>query len=135
MALSREQILEAPDAVFEVVEVPEWGGTVRVRSLTGYERDQYEQSITVQNAPGKVSMNLLNARAKLVALTVVSDEGDREFSDEDALELGKKNAQVLNRIWEVATRLAGLSEADVKELTETFGDGLTDGPSSDSPQS
>lgn len=127
MVLDRETILEADDASYELVPVPEWGGEVRVRSLTGWERDQYESSINIQQGGGKSKLNLLNARAKLAALVCVGDDGNRLFSDDDALALGKKSAFALNRIFDVATKLSGLSESDVQEL----GLGLEEGPTGD----
>ena len=39
MALSKDQILGAVDFSFVEVEVPEWGGTVRIRGLSAAERD------------------------------------------------------------------------------------------------
>lgn len=131
MVLDREQILAAADAVFESVSVPEWGGEVRVRSLTGWERDQYEASITVQQGGGKIKMNLLNARAKIAALTIVDEDGNRQFSDDDAIELGKKSSTALNRVFEVATRISGLTEEDVQELGLGLEEGPADGPSSE----
>lgn len=130
MVMDRDAILKADDLVSEVVDIPEWNGKVRVRSLTGQERDAYEQSITRRRGM-TVELNLVNARAKLIALTVVDDEGVRVFSDEDVIELGKKNATALNRVFEVAQRLSGLTEEDVKDLTATLGDGPAEGPSSD----
>lgn len=115
--LTRDAILQAKDLPTEDVEVPEWGGTVRVRALTGAERDAFEQSIIEQRGKS-TKMNLQNMRAKLVALTVVDEEGNRIFSDEDAKLLGQKSASALNRIFEVAQRLSGLTPADVDELTK-----------------
>lgn len=113
--LNRDAILAASDLVYKDVDVPEWGGTVRVRGLTGAERDQYEQSVMIQQGK-RTRMNLLNARAKLVALTVVDDAGKRLFSDQDIEVLGAKCATALERIFDVARELSGLSENDLEEL-------------------
>ena len=113
--LSRDQILEASDADFEDVAVPEWGGTVRVRSLSGTERDQFESSLLVKRGKQR-DVSLVNARAKLVALVCVDDMGNRLFTDSDVVALGKKNAAALSRVYDVATRLSGLSDEDVDEL-------------------
>jgi len=48
--LTRDAILEAQDLQHEEVYIPEWGGSVRVRTLTGAERDAFEQSIVDQRA-------------------------------------------------------------------------------------
>lgn len=113
--LTRDAILKAQDLPVEEVEVSEWGGVVRVRGLTGAERDAFEQSIVEQRGKN-TRMNLRNIRAKLVALTVVDENGNRIFSDEDAEALGKKSAAALDRIFAVAQRLSGLRPEDVEEL-------------------
>ena len=113
--LSREAILQAQDLPTEDVEVPEWGGTCRVRALTGAERDAFEQSI-VETRGKNTRLNLRNIRAKLVALCCVDENGNRLFKDEDAELLGRKSAAALNRVFEVAQRLSGLRPEDVEEL-------------------
>jgi len=123
--LSRDAILAADDREYEVVPCPEWGGEVRLRSLTGAERDAYEQSL-VQTRGKSREMNLRNARAKLVALCAVDENGNRLFSDQDVAALGRKNAKPLDRLFDVARRLSGLSEDDVDRLTEDFDDAQSD---------
>jgi hypothetical protein len=118
--LTRDAILQAQDLPRELVDVPEWGGSVYVRALTGAERDAFETSIVEQRGKS-TKMNLKNIRAKLVALTVVDEEGNRIFSDSDASALGKKSAAALDRVFEVAQRLSGLRPEDVEELSKNFG--------------
>lgn len=113
--LSRDQILKADDLAIEQVEVPEWGGTVLVRGLTGEERDMYEQSL-VEGRGKNAQMNLRNARAKLVVLCVVDEAGKPLFQRADVAVLGRKSAAALDRIFEAAKRLSGLSDSDVDEL-------------------
>ena len=48
--LTKDQILKSDDLPSEEVSVPEWGGSVMVRSMTGYERDQFEQSVYHENS-------------------------------------------------------------------------------------
>jgi len=123
--LSRDAILAADDREYEVVPCPEWGGEVRLRSLTGAERDAYEQSL-VQTRGKSREMNLRNARAKLVALCAVDESGKRLFTDADVNALGKKNAKPLDRLFDAARRLSGLSGDDVDRLTEDFDDAQSD---------
>ena len=116
--LTRDDILGINDLPYEDVLIPEWGNRyVRVRALTGAERDAFEQSIVEQKGKS-TKMNLQNIRAKLVALTVVDEEGKRVFSDADAKLLGQKSALALNRVFEVAQKLSGLTPEDVDELTK-----------------
>jgi hypothetical protein len=115
--LNRNAILAASDIVTESVEVPEWGGTVLVRSLTGEQRDRFEASM-VGLRKGKQVMKLNNVRAQLVALSVVDESGQLLFSEHDIVALGEKSCAALQRIWDVARKLSGLSDDDVEELTK-----------------
>ena len=99
--LGRDAILAIDDLPKEEVYVPEWKTWICVRALTGAERDAFETSIVEQRGKS-TKMNLKNIRAKLVALTVVDEEGNRIFSDSDASALGKKSAAALERVFEVA---------------------------------
>lgn len=114
--LTRDQILAADDIATEVVDVPEWGGEVLVKGLTGRERDQFEESILVQNGKTRPKMKLANMRAKFVALSIVDDGGRRIFDDADIESLGQKSAAALQRVFEVAQQLSGLSDDDLEEL-------------------
>jgi hypothetical protein len=127
--LTREQILQAEDLAFEDVAVPEWGGTVRVRGLTGAERDQFESTIVSLN--GRQSkVDTRNVRAKLAALTMIDADGKRLFSDRDVQQLGLKSAAALDRVFDAAQRLSGLSEQDIEELAGNLADGQSDGSTS-----
>lgn len=116
MALTKDDILALDDLPRESVDVPEWGGTVYVRTLTGTERDAFEASVM---APRKgARMNTANIRARLGVLCIVDENGERLFSDRDAIELGKKSAPALDRIFTAAQRLNGLSAEDIEELVK-----------------
>jgi hypothetical protein len=116
--LGRKDILEAKDREkFEEVEVPEWGGIVLVRVIGGDERDRFEASI-MKRRGDDVQLNMENIRARLVALSVVDENGERLFSDADVIELGKKSGVALDRVYEIAQRINGLTKKDVKELAK-----------------
>lgn len=117
LVLDREKILQANDLPRELVEVPEWGGAVYVRGLTGTERDKFEASLVEQRGKN-TRLNMQNARAKLVALSVVDENGNRIFNDADVKLLGNKSAVALQRIFDVAQRLSGLTAEDMDELTK-----------------
>jgi hypothetical protein len=128
--LTREQILQADDLPFEDVEVPEWGGTVRVRTLSGQERDAFEASITEQRGRN-IRIRPENIRARLVALSVVDEEGQQLFDESDIRRLGAKSAKALDRLFSVAQRLSGISNEDVEELAKNSPDGQSDGSTFD----
>ena len=115
--LTKAQILKADDLPTEVVDVPEWDGQVTVRTLTGTERDSFEESITKKKGDS-VEVNMVNLRAKLCALTLVDGSGHRLFTNADVVELGKKNCAALDRIFTVAQKLNGFGKDDIKELAK-----------------
>jgi len=124
--LTKDQILQADDIRKEQVEVPEWGGSVWVKTMSGAERDQLEASII--STPGE--RNMENLRAKIVALSVVDPNGERLFSFEEAIELTKKSARALDRVFSVAQRLSGFTPQDVEDLTKNSSAGQGESSSS-----
>ena len=117
--LTREQILDAQDLQTEVVEVPEWGGSVKVQGMTGRDRDAFEAEI-IERKGKDFNVNMQNIRAKLVSLSLVNGDGQRVFTDKDVAALGKKSAVALDRIFTVAQELSGISKADVEELAKNL---------------
>lgn len=102
--LTREAILSALDLTSEIVSVPAWGGDVKVRSMTGIERDAFGSSI--RDAAGKV--DLANFRAKLLVRCLVGEDGLPLFSEADIEALGRKSTAALDRVFVVAERLNGM---------------------------
>lgn len=115
--LTKAQILDADDLPSELVDVPEWGGLVRVRTMTGVERDAFEQAIMEGRGDDR-TVNLRNIRAKLAALTITNGDGVLMFGDAEVHALGRKSALALDRIFGVAQRLNGLTGEDVDELAK-----------------
>lgn len=130
--LTKEAIFALDDRKYEDVDVPEWGGTVRVRNLTGEERDAYEASM-VHQVGNKAQANLRNMRAKLIALSAINEDGTRLFDQADLIRLGQRNAAPLDRLFEACQRLSGLGDDDVKELEEGFGSAPNGASTSGSP--
>jgi hypothetical protein len=129
--LTKEQIRKADDVQTEVVPVPEWSGDVLVRGMTGTQRDAFEGEITERRGK-KVTYNLQNFRARLVALTVVDEKGERLFSDTDVEWLGGKSAAALARVFNKAAELSGISEGDIEDLTKNSPDDQSEGSGSGS---
>lgn len=111
--LSRLEILEREDITTVDVEVPEWGGTVRVKAMTGAQRDRLEKSTSGSN--GKINKDGFFAR--IVAWCVVDEAGERVFAEADIVELGKKSSAALMRCAQVAQKLSAVSPDDVEALT------------------
>ena len=111
----RSLILGANEAPSELVPVPALAIKVRVRGMTGAERDAFEASC-FEGRGKKRQFTMNNLRAKMVAFCCVDDAGKRLFTDDDAVQLGKVRADVIDQLFSVAQRLSGMSNEDVDEL-------------------
>lgn len=116
--LTRDLILSALDLPTVDVVCPEWGGTVKVRAMTGAERDSFEAAMMVVDEKKETRRDkMLNLRARLCAQVIVGEDGvTAVFSDVDVMALGKKSARALNRVFNEARKLSGFTEKDVEEL-------------------
>jgi hypothetical protein len=116
----RDQILAAQDTSKEAVSVPEWGldSGLFIKALSAKDRDGWETSfVSIDTERKRVrKINLSNMRARLVVLTLVDAEGKRILGDDDAEALGEKSAAVIARLFDVAQRVNGLSQEEVKAL-------------------
>ncbi|MEU1194920.1 hypothetical protein ABZ446_01695 [Streptomyces sp. NPDC005813] len=114
--LSRKQIDGADDRRWEDVDVPEWGGTVRILGLSGTARNAYEASLVQLGPNGSVQrMKLENATPRLVAMCLVDENFERLYTDKEVAELGVKNGAVLQSLHQVAQRLSGLGKKAVED--------------------
>ena len=127
--LNKQAILDAQDIEIEEVRVPEWNGTVYVKGMSGLERDTFEASIVQQRGTSS-KVNMVNIRAKLAAQTICDKDGVRMFTDKDVHALGKKSANALQRVFDVAQKLSGITGDDIDELAEELEVNPSDGSAS-----
>lgn len=114
MILNRDTILQADDLAREQVDVPEWGGQVYVRMMTGEERDRWEMSISKRRSNnGDIDLN--GIRAALAVIVVCDEKGNSVFKPEDAKALAKKNGTAIERICFAARKLSRLDDADIED--------------------
>lgn len=122
----------------EEVEVTAWEGYVVLQGLSGRERDDFEAS-TIEYVKKKRGRQepvpkVENVRARLVVRCVIDkDTGRRLLSDTDAEWLGDGPASVLQQLFEVASRLSGMSDDDLEDLTQGLGTAPNGASGSDSP--
>ena len=123
MSLTKDQIIAAQDARVTLVDVPEWGGEVCLRTLSGAERDAFEASVSGDGQ----RHNLVNIRARFAALVIADKQGNRLFDDSDTAMLGKRNAKALDRIFESGRQHNGMTDEEVEELEKNSGGGQSEG--------
>lgn len=143
MALITRAQLDALELKTQVVDVPAWSTPdqlargevvqVKIRELTGSERDNYEAGMLTIKAKGRTvdrSLNLQNARARLCAFVMIDDKGDRLYRDNEIHLLGKLPAAGLDTIYDAATRLSGITEDEKEQLeglAQDFTQAVTNG--------
>jgi hypothetical protein len=123
MALSKAAILAAKDTkVSAPIPVPEWGGDVFCKTLSGTERDAFEESY---------SENKMKAfRCRFLVLTLSDDKGERLFTDSETADLGKKSSVVINRLFDTAWNHNAFTTEAVEALGEGSPEGQSDGSTS-----
>ena len=112
--LSKAAILAAQDLPTEDVNVPEWGGPVRVRTMTGAERDAMGAMISKDAGAGEGKTNQTAFRSIVLMHTIVGDDDQPMFERADLDAIGSKNGAVLDRLFRVADRLNGITSDAVE---------------------
>lgn len=107
--LTKDQIESAVDTSFAEVDTPEWGGSVRVKSLTGRTRSNIEAKVQRDVSPGEI-------RIDVVMNGVCDADGNLLFTDnKDRKWLQEKNASVLDRVAEKILQISGMTDDSVED--------------------
>ena len=114
--LSKADILAVNDRVTELVEVPEWGGSVYVRTMSAAERDREERRIYDAQQGKKGSEAMANFRARFLALTLVDEQGTPLFTMREVDQLAEKSFAVVSRLFEVSQRINGVTKEEMEAI-------------------
>lgn len=99
--LTASDILNKQDITYRDVNVPEWGGMMRLIMLTADEAMEFIQGN--ESPEGKRTSN-----ARLIALCAIDDQGRKVFSDTQVLALMRKSMAAVMRLVNVALEMNGL---------------------------
>jgi hypothetical protein len=111
--LSKESILGCDDLPSQEVNIPEWGGSVWVKTMSGADRERFETAHQVE-AKAVAKSNTL--RARLAVYSVCDETGKAMFEEKDIPALAKKSGAALDRIFEVSLKLNKIGSEDISEL-------------------
>lgn len=114
--LSVDEILAAPDLGEAEVEVPEWGGSVRIRGLSKAAQQHLRKSATVS---GQLDP------ARLEMLLFIHCVVEPRFTEEQYDALAAKSAGAIDRVIKAIAELAGLDEAAIKAAERSFRSGVS----------
>src|ERR1044072_1746226 len=115
--VTRDNIRAYKGKAPEPVEIPEWGGTVYVRVMTGAERAAFAAE-TYQHNGRSMKLNRKNFRARLLVRTLCNSAGVPLYSAAEAAELGEQPSDILDRLSVVASRINGMTAKDVEDLVK-----------------
>lgn len=113
--LTKEQILGQSDLVTEDVDVPEWGGKVRISVMPGWARDEYESLLVSRGRNKGLPPNI---RARMLSYCLVDENNSLLFTSADLERLGKKSSIALDRVFEAASRLNRMNESGMEEAAK-----------------
>ena len=122
--LTAAAILQAEDFVYDDVECPEWGGTVRIRSLSGAQRVTLRKAIDNGND---------NVDEMLCVMAIVDDDGNRIFDQKQIAELSRKNTKAISRVAIRVLEISGMRnpEKSVSDAEKNSGETQNGGSSFD----
>lgn len=96
--LSASAIFGAVDLKEEIVDVPEWGGSIRLVQMTAAESMQLTRDMdTKEGADAGIFLMLVYSAR--------NENGERVFTNDDIDRLRHKNFNVLDKLQRVALRL------------------------------
>ena len=113
--LSKAEILAADDILTEVIEVPEWGGSVTIKAWTVAQADSYGKLIMANH---KDETFISRLRETVVSMSIVDEDGKLMFNDKDMIALGKKSPAALNRVHKAVMALNKLQNEDGEEASK-----------------
>lgn len=113
----RAKITASDDLPREPVDVPWLDEKIYVRGLSGDEKDEWY----ARNMPDGDFRWRSGLTASLLVKTLVTEDGERIFDDNETDVLGRKSAAVLSELMAVAMRLSGLNEETEVAVEEGFG--------------
>lgn len=131
--LTRDAILAADDDQVELVQVPEWSGSLYVRGMNAAQLENLYRSMN-RGKGTKVRVETTNFQARVVARCAMEGpqrDARRLFDASDVEALSKKSGAALKRVYDVAARLSGITQAEEEETAEDFDDARSDDSSTD----
>lgn len=105
----RERILAATDLPRQNLSIPEWDCQVMVTCLTGAQRDRIEALVRNNGA------DTTHLRARVVAMCTRGPDNALLFCEDDLAALESLAASALDRIFEAAQRLSGITPEALDE--------------------
>ncbi|HSW63539.1 MAG TPA: hypothetical protein VLH56_09560 [Dissulfurispiraceae bacterium] len=111
--LSIENILAASDMETKEVDVPEWGGSVKVKGMSKREQQMLRKQ-TISPLTGQVDPD------RMESLMLAHCLADPVITTEQAEQLMHKSAAAVDKVLNAIMDVTGLSDAAQKAMVRTF---------------
>jgi hypothetical protein len=108
MLLNKQQIRDIDDLPTKIIHVPEWGGDVKIKTMTADQRIEFEN----KNRGAKTELETI---INLVIYSCVDDNGSFLFDKGDYDLLATKSAKALMRVFNEALEMSTLTEKKLEE--------------------
>ena len=113
--LTLEQIIAVDDHRYQIEDVPEWGGKVKLRGMDTTTRTQYEAKMyrLTKSPKGLEDEDWQLLKIRVLAQCLYDANDNLLFDPKNEAQwklLGKKSAIVIDRLFDLCTTLSGLGE-------------------------
>lgn len=125
----RERILAAKGLHTETMEIPEWGETITIRSLTVAQREAIDTLVSEAKKSGQP----ISVFALIVGFSILDEDGRRVFSNEDIRLFDDHNSGPFERIWDWHAKHSGIGGKALETAVKNSGSGQNGATSSVSP--
>ncbi len=109
MLLNKQQIKDADDLPSKIVSMPEWGGDVKIKTMSARHRIEFEK----RNTTAKTELETM---VNLVMFSCVDEHNNLMFVQKEDFDfLAEKSAKALIRLFEEAVSMSTLSNKGIEE--------------------
>jgi hypothetical protein len=128
--LNKAAFLAANDLAHEDVPVPQLGGSVRIRVMTGAARDDFQEYM---RSFGEGPRPTTAIHAALLVQTCIEESGEPMFTMDDIELVRGKSVAAIETMAAAAMRINGLGVQAVDEAAKNSESDQSDDSGSDSP--
>lgn len=117
MILSKSDILNANDREYTDMEIPEWGGSIRIYVMSLRERMVLEDLVGIKDNKTKSKAESTSSQQEkimyLLRICLKDGKGNNMFNENEISELLDKDSKVIYRIFEKCIEVNNLGSSNV----------------------
>ena len=120
--LNKEQILQIASPITEEIDVPEWGGKVKIRELSLGEFGQivsYEGTFSGDN----VIERQIHVAAKTLSIALLGEDGTPLFTEDELVRMGRSRGTALTSLMNAILNLSGVGKTAAEEVAKNSASG------------